>query len=277
MKRNIRAALAAVGTLLTGAALAPQVLAQEASPPAPAAPGAAKEGEALITDRPDFTESAETVPKGMVQLEGGYTYTQNTKHDNTQSLGEVLVRIAAGDKAEIRVGLNSYDTGRGGSGRSYGREGADLGFKVRIKPGSENAGFRKAAVSAIGFVTLPTGTGSGRSNKVQGTAKLILGYSFNSRTDLGVNANYSYVADDSGDYGELASSASLGYSLSERVGSYVEYYGFYPVARQTGTNYVNTGLTYLINSNTQVDVRVGAGLGGPADKSFIGTGVAYRF
>ena len=277
MKTNLLAVLATAGTLLTGAAFAQNDT--PAVPPTPNAlvPPKAEKVEPLITDRPDFTESAETVPQGMTQIEGGYTYTQNTTHDSTQSLGEVLVRIAAGNKTELRVGLNSYDTGRGASGRSYGREGADLGFKVRIKPGTENAGFRKAAVSAIGFVTLPTGTGSERGNKVQGTAKLILGYSFNSRTDLGVNANYSYVADDSGDYGEMASSASFGYALTDRVGSYVEYYGFYPVARQTAAHYLNTGLSYLINDNLQVDVRVGAGLGGPADKSFVGTGVAVRF
>lgn len=270
--RKFTFATAAISALLSGA-----VSAQEASPPAPAAPGAAKAGKALITDRPDFTESAETVPKGMTQIEGGYTYTQNDGHDNTQSLGEILVRVAAGDKAEVRIGLNSDERFRGRDGQSYGFEGTDIGFKVRIKPGSESAGFHKAAVSAIGFVTLPNGTGPNSSNNLQGTAKLILGYSFNSRTDLGVNANYSYVDDGAARYSQLASSASLGYSLSERMGSYVEYYGFYPVNRETATNYVNTGLTYLINSNTQVDVRVGTGLGGPSDKSFIGTGVAIRF
>ncbi len=29
----------------------------------------------LETDRPDFTESPKTVGRGVVQLEGGYTYT----------------------------------------------------------------------------------------------------------------------------------------------------------------------------------------------------------
>ena len=274
MTRKILPALVVVGALLGGAAFA-----QGASPSTPSAPVAAKAQklEPIVTDRPDFTESAETVANGMTQIEGGYTYTQNNNHDNSQSLGEILIRFAAGDKAEVRVGLNSYDTIRGQSGRGYGREGTDIGFKVRIRPGTENAGFRKAAVSAIGYLTLPTGTGVNRSREVLPTVKLVLGYSFSSRLDLGVNTNYSYVGSDNGHYSELASSASLGYAITQRLGSFLEYYGFFPVTRETATHYLDTGLTYLINSNTQIDVRVGTGLGGPSDKSFIGTGAAVQF
>jgi hypothetical protein len=274
MTRKILPVLILAGALLDGA-----VFAQTAAPPTPNAPVEAKAQalEPIVTDRPDYTESTDTVPAGMTQIEGGYTYTKNDNHNTTQSLGEILIRVAAGNKAEVRIGLNSYDSLRGQAGQGYGLEDADIGVKVRIKPGTENSGFRKAAVSIIGLVSLPTGTGAERGTDLQPTIKLLLGYSFSSRVDLGVNANYAYVSDSSNHYSEMQSSASLGYAITKRLGSYVEYYGFYPLREQTATHYLNTGLSYLINDNTQIDVRIGTGLGGPADKNFIGTGASVRF
>ena len=41
--------------------------------------------EALVTDRPDFTESTETVKPGRFQLEGGYTFTRIGSNKRTHA------------------------------------------------------------------------------------------------------------------------------------------------------------------------------------------------
>ena len=47
--------------------------------------------EAMVTDRPDFTESSSAVPKGTLQIEAGGTYVDIDEAEEG-SLGEVLVR-----------------------------------------------------------------------------------------------------------------------------------------------------------------------------------------
>src|SRR5688500_373298 len=66
----------------------------------------------LVTDRPDFTESAVTVPGG-VQVEAGATYAGEAGADGT-TVGEVLVRAALTPRAELRVGVPSYVTASAG-------------------------------------------------------------------------------------------------------------------------------------------------------------------
>ncbi|HKY61551.1 MAG TPA: transporter, partial [Gemmatimonadota bacterium] len=68
---------------------------------------AGQEGAPLVTDRPDFTESAVTVPRGDVQLESGYTFTRSDEEDE-HSLGEVLARIGLVERLEARIGFGSH-------------------------------------------------------------------------------------------------------------------------------------------------------------------------
>jgi hypothetical protein len=88
-------------------------------------------GEPLVTDRPDFTESAETVARGRVQVEGGYTFTEREAEDE-QSLGEVLVRVGLSQRFELRLGLDSWvhldpaGPGRGTEGFADPSVGAKL-------------------------------------------------------------------------------------------------------------------------------------------------------
>jgi len=61
----------------------------------------------LVTDRPDFTESATAVPKDSWQLEFGYTFEKDNGLIN-HSLGELLIRFSPMEKLELRLGINSF-------------------------------------------------------------------------------------------------------------------------------------------------------------------------
>ncbi|MCL7971660.1 MAG: hypothetical protein M8866_06160, partial [marine benthic group bacterium] len=54
--------------------------------------GWAQEDDPMITDRPDFTESASTVAPGRFQFELGYTFTRSGS-ENRHNFGELLVRL----------------------------------------------------------------------------------------------------------------------------------------------------------------------------------------
>lgn len=239
--------------------------------------GAAEMPEPVVTDRPDFTESAETVAGGRMQLESGYTYTQ-ASGDRSQSLGELLLRVGLDPRTEIRIGLNSYTWERTPSGRLSGLEDADLGFKVRLTRGSARFDLRRPTLAVIGLTSLPTGGTAYRTGRMQPEVKLCSGWALSPKADLSMNVNLAYPVEDGGRYRQWVGSASYGYDLSSRLGSFLEIYGFTPGSRGgPNTAYLDTGLTYAMAYNRQLDVRVGHGLNGISHDFFLGAGFSRRY
>ena len=72
-----------------------------------AIPATAEDPPELITDRPDQTESPNTVPLGFYQLELGATFNVNeigSFRNETLSVPETLLRIGLSDRLELRLG-----------------------------------------------------------------------------------------------------------------------------------------------------------------------------
>src|SRR5262245_36364737 len=88
----------------------------------------ARADEGIATDRPDFTETAAPVERGMVQVEAGAT---RSRHG--QSLGELLARIGVARRVELRLGFNSYVWPRGVPGGESGFEDLSVGMKVGVR------------------------------------------------------------------------------------------------------------------------------------------------
>ncbi|WP_419856657.1 transporter [Candidatus Palauibacter irciniicola] len=124
----------------------------------------------LVADRPDFTEAAATVGRGVVQLEFGYTYEYDRPEGGrggvwTHSLGEPLLRIGVlGDRLELRLGLSPVSVGAGADGRSFtetGMEDLYLGTKLLL---AEQEGLRPA-LAILPQVTVPTGSDAFTSDR----------------------------------------------------------------------------------------------------------------
>ncbi|MEP7380417.1 MAG: transporter [Gemmatimonadota bacterium] len=196
----------------------------------------------LVTDRPDVTASTETVPRGLLQLESGGTFNR-AGDSRSISLGEALFHVGLAPRTELRVGLNSYVVERTAVTTVRGFEDASLGAKVKLFE-SGATGSAKPAIAIVVASSLPTGASAFRSAKLQPEVKLAGAWALSERVSLSSNVNYAWVRERSSSYGEPSASISVGIGLTERVGSYVEYYGFYP--RFDGaehTHFANGGLT----------------------------------
>ncbi|MBC7806493.1 MAG: transporter, partial [Akkermansiaceae bacterium] len=87
-----------------------------------------------------------------------------------------------------------------------------------------------------------------------------------------------YVSDTGDQFGEVSSSLSFGFGLSDRTGAYLEYFGFYPAGRgRDDSNFLDTGVTHLLSNDLQLDARVGKGLSTNRDDYFLGAGASVRF
>jgi hypothetical protein len=67
----------------------------------------------------------------------------------------------------------------------------------------------------------------------------------------------------------------LGLTISDRLGSFVEYYGVIE-ERAADQHSVDGGVTFLLSEDLQLDISAGAGLNDAAPDFFVAAGVAWR-
>ncbi len=226
----------------------------------------------LITDRPDFTESPQTVPKGLIQIEAGATFERSGR-DKTTTLGETLIRIGAGERAEIRDGVPAYNVQRG-DGRADGFDDAFLGAKFVL---IERENF---PVALLVGATLPTGSRRVAPRDTNVEAVLASETALSETLGLAFNLGYGRPNQGDGRFSQFFGSASFGFALSERVGAFAEVYAF-DLDERGGSSrqFVNGGFTYAAKPNLQFDIRAGLGLGNRVSGPdyFAGAGVTQRF
>lgn len=241
--------------------------------------------DALITDRPDFTESPVSVAPGRVQLEGGYTFSR-LEDDRTHTVGELLARIGAVDRLEFRLGINSFvfrsepdsvDGLPSGQLRSTrGLQDLTLGLKVELfRPPPSKPGLPQLAILA--GTSLPTGASDIGARGVQPGALLAAGWDLAEWLSATMNVGYAYPEDEDGRFDELSGSVALGFGLTRRLGAFVEWFGLYPLpSDREAANNADAGFTYLLSPGVQLDARVGVGLDGPRPNFFVGAGASWR-
>jgi hypothetical protein len=233
--------------------------------------------EPIVTDRPDFTESTETVERGMRQVEAGTTFLR-TLTEQSGTIGETLIRVGVSTKSELRIGLNSYSLSRNDGEMQRGFEDISIGTKIKLLQ-SGGEGSLKPALAVIVGSTFPTGASSFRAQKPQPEVKFGMAWDLTSRVAFSSILNYARVSETLTDYNEFAATGSLGVGLTERIASYAEYFAFFPRgAALTSTHYLNGGITYGVTNNLQFDVRSGFGLRRIAGPDyFFGLGISRRW
>ena len=231
----------------------------------------------LVTDRPDFTESALSVLPGVVQLEAGYTLTR-IDGLNSHSLGEVLLRIGVLPRTEVRVGLNSFAWSDDPPDAS-GLEDVSLGVKVELAAGGSQ-GFQllRPSIALLVSTTLPTGAEEFGENDLQPAAILAMSWELSERFGLGANAGVGAPTAGGDRFGQFSGSLALGASVTEHLGAYGEYYVLAPPGPDAdAAGFLNGGLTWLVSEDFQLDLRAGLGIHGADADAFFGAGLATRF
>lgn len=231
-----------------------------------ALPSAASE---LVGDRPDFTESALAVPVGSWQLEAGATLETSDTADLV-SVGEVLLRHGLKPGTEFRLILPSHlDHQPEGDGESLsGLDNVALGIKQELGSGNVRS-------AMLGHVTLPTGNDDVTTSATAVDLVLALEWDLPAGLGLGANLGGELVFDDETSSQQWVS-AALGIPVADRLGAFVEGYS-YTEELDSFATYLDTGLTYLLTPDWQVDARVGVGLDDHDDELIYGLGLLARF
>ncbi|CAN5179002.1 hypothetical protein BH20GEM2_BH20GEM2_21510 [soil metagenome] len=232
--------------------------------------------EPLVTDRPDFTESAVTIAPGRYQLESGYTFTR-VGPEREHGVGEVLLRVGLTDRLELRLGAGSLLVRDDELAQRSGLDDTSIGVKLRIAEEGDRVGAGRPGIALLAGTTLPTGSGGFGADVAQPGATLALAWTLSDRVGVASNLGYVYASDGGDRFDEFSGSVEVGYSLTERWGSYLEASGFAVGDGGTDTGFLNGGVTYLFSPDLQVDARIGAGLNGVDPDYFVGVGIARRW
>ncbi|HET9334631.1 MAG TPA: transporter [Gemmatimonadota bacterium] len=238
------------------------------------APAAGQEDDPLVTDRPDFTESAAVPGHGRVQVEGGWT-VEESGDAREHSLGEILVRIGLGKRFEARIEPGSWVAAEDGEAEVSGLDDAGLGVKILLL---EEVPPARPALALLLSSSVPTGDDEIGSTEWHPEARLALGWTLSDVWSLGANAGWARAADESESFDLALGSVAVGRSLGERLGMFLELYGFAPSAPGEDDALVfDGGLTLGFGPDAQLDVRAGAGLTDVAPDWLFGLGFARRW
>lgn len=227
----------------------------------------AGDDDGIATDRPDFVESSKTVGRGRVQLETSAAWERQRDdglHSRTLTT-PTLLRVGLGETAELRVETDgrsiAHDVDPAGGARTVTAGWADteLGVKWHL---AEQQG-ASPSLGLLLHAILPSGSHDLRGHGVRPSLRLSAEWELPGDYSFGVMPG---IAGDSDDqdarYGYAILAASLGKDFGERAHGFVEL-AAPQIARAThgGTQlFVDTGMSYQLNKDCQVDFAVTHGL-----------------
>lgn len=232
----------------------------------------------MITDRPDATESPNTVPIKSFQIETGGLYERNNDQDIKTDLivfNNSLIRYGVFKNFELRLAWAISEIREGNSHQNLdlvasGFSPLILGAKVAITE-------EKGLLPDIGLmvhITLPfLASKDYKPETTSVSFRFAFAHTINKKSSFSYNLGAQW-ADDSLEAAYVYSLA-YAYGITEKLGVYVEVYGNFP-ENSRANHSCDTGLTYLIKNNFQLDATVGTGLTGNQDL-LLGAGFSYRF
>lgn len=230
----------------------------------------------MVTDRPDQTESSSVVAPKHVQIETGLTHTH--ADDSRQlEVPTTLLRVGVIERLELRIGLPAY-------GREFAGDDTDgvtdteIGAKVYL---FAEQGARPEAALLFG-TTLPTGGGAFTSHRADPSFRFSFSHTLTERIGLGYNAGMAWnslksTSGDKNTFTDLQYTLAAGFSITDRLGAFVELFGDVPLSGPNGDAHsLDGGFTYVLRENLQLDAAVGVGLNDDADDWFVTAGVSVR-
>lgn len=239
--------------------------------------------EPLASDRPDFTEASCTVGRGVRQLEMGYTYlsdSQDARHFCAHSFPETLLRVGAfAEWLEFRVGWNFGHERfhlEGQASTASGPEDVYLGLKLGLT-------LQQGVLPEMALMpqmTVPVG-GPFSTGRVLPGVNWLYGWEINDFLSTAGSTQVNLLIDSftGNEYLEVAQSWTFGYSLTDRLGAYTEWFVLAPAGADViGTeHYLDGGFTYNLTNDIQFDIRIGKGVSAAAVDYFAGAGMSVRF
>lgn len=232
---------------------------------------------ALITDRPDVTESPTTVPKGYLQIETGSffeAFEENNIEVERTVFNTTLLRYGIFENLELRVGWNieritTRNLGVAIAPSLNGFSPLALGFKVAI---TDEKGVLPE-IGLLGSAALPFLASTDFKPETTGIDLVFaFGHTLSDTSSLSYNLGAS-IGDGIPEISYVYSIA-YGLSFTDYLGIYAELYGDFP-ENSRANHFWDAGITLLVFDNLQLDATVGTSITGGQD-ILVSAGASFR-
>lgn len=231
--------------------------------------GAAQETEPIQTDRPDQTETPSIVPKGMLQVETGFSFQKNEENSKTNTLPSTLWKYGVNDHFELRL-ITEFVSEKLGSETTSGLNPILIGCKIKI---SDEKGFWPKA-SFIGHISLPNMASTNfKTDFYAPEFRFVMQHTLSKRMSFSYNLGAEW--DGFSPEPTFIYTVTTGLSITDKLGAYIEFFGFAPQQDKANHNF-DGGITYLINHNFMVDLSSGIGVTENAPQHYVAVGCSFR-
>lgn len=231
----------------------------------------------MITDRPDATESPNTVPAGYFQVETGSFYESfedGAVKSEVYAYNTTLLRFGVLDNVELRLGWNFEEVRTSFNGQQLDNVASGLspllaGMKVEV---TEEKGLLPE-IGLLGHLYLPFSAATDYRPETTGVDfRFSFAHTLSEKSSLAYNLGAQWVDDSP----EAAYVYTLvyGYSVSSKIGLYAELYGDLPEDNRANHLW-DAGVTYLISPSFQLDATVGSSITEGQD-ILLSAGVSFR-
>ena len=212
----------------------------------------------LITDRPSQTDSPFVIQPGYIQIESGVSIEEIQSNINS------LVRIGILNGVELRINSNYIINDEISFQKKSSFGDFELGSKFTI--------FDKDQINTkIGFLTylsIPTAQEVFSNNEYGFLNKLLVTHNLNPDSQIGYNIGYNKFINYDAKY-----TYSIFYGKS--LGPFSVFFEFFgDSSSETSNSTFDSGLTYLLDNDKQLDLSIGKGLN--KDLFFVTLGFSIR-
>jgi Putative MetA-pathway of phenol degradation len=223
----------------------------------------------LEADRPDQTETPAIVPKGMFQVETGFTFQKNKSDSKTNSLPTTLWKYGVNENFELRL-ITELVSEVENNSNSSGLTPVYVGFKVKLM--DEKGIFPKT--SFIAHISLPNlASKQYKTDFYAPEFRFVMQHNLTNKVSLSYNLGAEwdgFIAEPTFIY-----TLTSGLSVTEKLGAYIELFGFAP-QNDNASHSFDGGFTYLINPNFMLDLSSGVGITNNAPDHYFALGFSFR-
>lgn len=253
----------------------------------------------INTDRPDFTDVATVVGKGVTQWETGYFWDRREDgfvRREKQFGPNALVRLGMSDHFEWRIkwlggfGQSTIDHATGIEGWQGGYSDVELGFKRILIEQNDWVPLQ----TIVTRLSVPMGSSRASANAVQPGLTYVYNWQVRrwwffrgaSGVDwlrdplLDFDPNFPGVLTLHRDsYVQGHQSISSYVQICKKIGMFTEWFMFYrgQTVDTRPDHYHNYGLYLYATPNFQFDMRIGWRIGNRVDETFTACGVSWRY
>lgn len=249
-----------------------------------ACPAAHAADEGIVTDRPDFVESSDTVGKGRVQLETSIAFDRDKSGGITTRTRSTptLLRLGFADDLEFRVetdgALNQRVSDSSGSTRTRGWSDTALGVKWHWMDGDE-AGSRPSMAWLLHFDG-PTGSRDFKGQGWRPSLRLTAEWDLPKDWSMGVMGGFYREHNDVGrSYTGGILAVTVGMPIRESLRGFVEVAGQELASQRNGGKVVtfDAGLAWQLAREMQLDTALQAGISKAAPDFAWAVGISLKF